>query len=145
MDLADAARSLHEEAAKTGEFIAPLRERFPRLNAADAYAIQRLNTEHRPHHEGRRIVGCKVGLTARAVQSQLGVDQPDFGMLFDDMGFGDAEPVPMGFLQQPRIEAEVAFVLRRDLSMERPGHVEVMNAIDHALPALEIVGSRIAG
>ncbi|HUG21897.1 2-keto-4-pentenoate hydratase [Piscinibacter sp.] len=139
----EAARTLRD-AARTGNFIAPLRDGMPGLDAAGAYAIQRLNTEHRMQ-EGRRVVGCKVGLTARAVQAQLGVDQPDFGMLFDDMGFGDAEPVPMAGLHQPKVEAEVAFVLGRDLAMERPGHVDVIKAIDHLLPAIEIVGSRIAG
>ena len=78
------------------------------------------------------------------MQAQLGVDQPDFGMLFDDMGFGDGEPVPMHGLQQPKIEAEVAFVLGRDLDMAKPGHADVIKAIDYVLPALEIVGSRIA-
>ncbi|HEU0202007.1 MAG TPA: fumarylacetoacetate hydrolase family protein [Burkholderiaceae bacterium] len=139
----DAARALRE-AARTGAFIAPLREQYPQLDAAGAYAIQRVNTEHRLREERRRIVGCKIGLTAKAVQVQLGVDQPDFGMLFDDGGFGDAEPVPMQRLQQPKVEAEIAFVLGTDLSMEHPGHVDVLKAIDHALPALEIVGSRIA-
>jgi 2-keto-4-pentenoate hydratase len=142
-DIAGAARSLRD-AARSGNFIAPLRETFAQMTAADAYAIQRANTEHRVHEQGRRIVGCKIGLTAKAVQAQLGVDQPDFGMLFDDMGFGDGEPVPMQALQQPKIEAEVAFVLGRDLDMENPGHADVIQAIDHLLPALEIVGSRIA-
>ncbi|HEU0201202.1 MAG TPA: 2-keto-4-pentenoate hydratase [Burkholderiaceae bacterium] len=141
--IAEAARALRE-AARTGAFIAPLREQYPQLDAAGAYAIQRVNTEYRLSEERRRIVGCKIGLTAKAVQAQLGVDQPDFGILFDDMGFGDAEPVPMRGLQQPKIEAEVAFVLGRDLSMEQPGHVDVLRAIDYALPALEIVSSRIA-
>jgi 2-keto-4-pentenoate hydratase len=143
VNIEGAARALRD-AARTGTFIAPLRERFPEMSAADAYAIQRTNTEHRVREEGRRIVGCKVGLTAKTVQAQLGVDQPDFGMLFDDMGFGDAQPVPMYGLQQPRIEAEVAFVLGRDLDTMSPGHIDVIEAIDHLLPALEIVGSRIA-
>jgi 2-keto-4-pentenoate hydratase len=140
--LADAARALRE-AARTGAFIAPLREIYPTINAASAYAIQRINTEQRLA-DGRRAVGCKIGLTAKAVQAQLGVDQPDFGMLFDDMGYGDGEPIPMAGLQQPKIEAEVAFVLGRDIEASRPTMVDVMNAIDYALPALEIVGSRIA-
>jgi len=113
------------------------------MNARDAYEIQRINTEHRVAG-GHRIVGRKIGLTARAVQAQLGVDQPDFGVLFEDMGYGDAEPVPLSALQQPKIEAEVAFVLGRDLSMATPSQVDVMGAIEYALPALEIVGSRIA-
>ena len=86
--LAEAADALWD-AARTGNYTQPLRVTYPGLDAADAYAIQRMNTERRLA-EGRRVVGCKIGLTARAVQAQLGVDQPDFGVLFDDMGFGDA-------------------------------------------------------
>jgi 2-keto-4-pentenoate hydratase len=91
------------------------------------------------------ICGRKVGLTARVVQRQLGVDQPDFGTLLDDMVFGDAELVLWAALQQPRIEAEIAFVLERDLAMPNPGLADAMQAIGFAQPALEIVGSRIAG
>jgi len=140
--ISEAAQSLRE-ASRTGAFVPPLRERYPRLDADSAYAIQRINTEQRIS-EGRRTVGCKIGLTARSVQAQLGVDQPDFGMLFDDMGYGDGEPVPVSVLHQPKIEAEVAFVFGRDLNVDNPSQVDVMNAIDYALPALEIVGSRIA-
>jgi 2-keto-4-pentenoate hydratase len=137
------AAALLRTAAHSGEFVAPLRERYAHMDAADAYAIQRINTEQRVQ-EGRRVVGCKIGLTSLSVQKQLGVDQPDFGMLFDDMGYGDGEPIPAHLLHQPKIEAEVAFVLGRDLNMSEPGHVDVLNAIEYALPALEIVGSRIA-
>lgn len=142
-EIAAAAQSLRD-AALSGDYLPPLRETWPGIDGAMAYAIQRTNTEHRIA-SGRRVTGCKIGLTAKVVQAQLGVDQPDFGMLFDDMGYGDGEPIPARVLQQPRIEAEIAFVLGRDLAMESPSQVEVMNAIDHALPALEIVGSRIAG
>ncbi|MBT2323725.1 2-keto-4-pentenoate hydratase [Variovorax paradoxus] len=141
--LAEAAAALRD-AAKSGNCIPPLRVSYPGLDAADAYAIQRMNSERRLA-EGRRMVGCKIGLTARAVQVQLGVDRPDFGVLFDDMSFGDAEPIPMQQLHQPKVEAEIAFVLGRDLDMGNPGHAEVIRAVDHVLPAIEIVGSRIAG
>ncbi|MDM0056490.1 2-keto-4-pentenoate hydratase [Variovorax fucosicus] len=141
--LAEAADALWG-AAKTGHYIPPLRATYPGLDAADAYAIQRRNTERRLA-AGRRVVGCKIGLTARAVQAQLGVDQPDFGVLFDDMSFGDAEPISMQRLHQPKVEAEIAFVLGRDLDMGNPGHADVVKAVDHVLPAIEIVGSRIAG
>lgn len=135
---ADALRA----AAESGQFIAPLSEQYPDFVLEDAYAIQQINTEHR-FAQGRRRVGCKIGLTSPAVQKQLGVDQPDFGILFDDMGFDEGLPIPLSKLQQPKIEAEVAFVLGRDLDMESPGLVDVMRAIEFALPALEVVGSRI--
>ena len=131
------------EAERSHRFIAPLRDTYAPLSIDDAYAIQRINTERRLS-AGRRIVGCKIGLTSVAVQKQLGVDQPDFGMLFDDMGYGDGEPIPASILTQPKIEAEIAFVIGRDLNVENPGQLDVINAIEYALPALEIVGSRVA-
>lgn len=140
--LAEAADALWGAAA-TGHCIPPLRDTHAGLDADDAYAIQRLNTDRRLA-EGRRSVGCKIGLTSRAVQAQLGVDQPDFGVIFDDMGYGDAEPIPMHRLQQPKVEAEIAFVLGRDLEHERPGLADVIGAVDHVLPAIEVVSSRIA-
>jgi len=139
--IAQAARAL-AHAARTHEYLPPLRETYPDIGIESAYAIQRLNTQ-RLLAEGRRIVGKKIGLTSLSVQKQLGVDQPDFGILFDDMSFGDADPIPASILHQPKIEAEIAFVLGRDLSMTHPGHLDVLNAIEYALPALEIVGSRI--
>lgn len=131
------------EAERSHRFIAPLRDTYAPLSIDDAYAIQRINTERRLA-VGRRIVGCKIGLTSVAVQKQLGVDQPDFGMLFDDMGYGDGEPIPASILTQPKIEAEIAFVIGRDLRVDHPGQLDVINAIEYALPALEIVGSRVA-
>ncbi|MCP1119404.1 2-keto-4-pentenoate hydratase [Robbsia andropogonis] len=141
-DSIEKAASALSEAARTGEYLPPLRETYPDIDIPSAYAIQRMNTERRIA-QGRRIVGCKIGLTSASVQKQLGVDQPDFGMLFDDMSFGDSEPIPASVLHQPKVEAEVAFVLRHDLSMPNPSHLDVLNAIDYALPAIEIVGSRI--
>jgi 2-keto-4-pentenoate hydratase len=138
-----AAQSLRE-AASSGAFIAPLRETYQQMTAEDAYVIQAINTAQQLK-AGRRVVGRKIGLTSLAVQRQLGVDQPDFGALFDDMGYGDGEPVPATRLHQPKIEAEIAFVLGRDLAGENPGHAQVLAALDYAVPALEIVGSRIAG
>ena len=139
--LQEAAASLRE-AARTGQWVAPLRETYPGLDADAAYAIQKINTDQRLA-QGRRIVGRKIGLTAKAVQAQLGVDQPDFGILFDDMGYGDGEPVPANVLQQPKIEAEIAFVMGRDIDAEMPSMVDVMRSIEYALPAMEIVGSRV--
>ncbi|MDB5958876.1 MAG: ScmD [Massilia sp.] len=142
MTIAEAAQLLRDAEA-SGRWIAPLRETFPGLDADAAYAIQKLNTDLRLRG-GARLVGAKIGLTSPAVQKQLGVNTPDYGVLFDDMGYAEGLPIPTANLQQPKIEAEVAFVLGRDLDLPNPTIVDVIGAIDYALPALEIVGSRIA-
>ena len=108
-----------------------------------AYAVAELNTLVRLE-SGRRIVGLKVGLTSRAVQQQLGVDQPDFGILFDDMEFLNGQEVPMARLLQPKVEAEVAFVVGRDIVGAAPTYSEFLGCLSHALPAIEIVDSAIA-
>ncbi len=107
-----------------------------------AYAVQHLLTED-ALASGRRIVGRKIGLTSAAVQKQLGVDQPDFGILFDDMEYGSGQEVPLSRLIQPKVEAEIAFVFERDLDAERPSLGHVLNAVGYALPAIEIVDSRV--
>ncbi len=107
-----------------------------------AYAVSELNTQARLA-EGRRIVGLKVGLTSKAVQLQLGVDQPDFGVLFDDMEFLNGQDAPVSRLMQPKVEAEVAFVVGRDLQGQTPSWGEFLGSLSHVLPALEIVDSAI--
>lgn len=108
-----------------------------------AYQVAELNTLARLE-SGCRIVGKKIGLTSKAVQQQLGVDQPDFGVLFDDMEFLDGAEIPTERLIQPKIEAEVAFVVGRDLPARSPTYGEFLNCLAYALPALEIVDSAIA-
>lgn len=110
---------------------------------ATAYRIQERLTQSRLR-DGWRLVGRKIGLTAKSVQRQLGVDRPDFGMLFDRMSVPDGESVAISTLIAPKCEAEIAFVLGADLDVERPTIVDALGAIDYALPAIEIVDSRIA-
>lgn len=109
----------------------------------DAYAVAALNTQARIA-AGARVIGKKVGLTSKSVQQQLGVDQPDFGVLFDDMEYLDGDAVPMSRLMQPKIEGEVAFVVARDLKGAIPSYSEFLASLAYALPALEIVDSAIA-
>jgi len=138
-----AALALREARARLHP-IAPISATFGIAGLEAAYAVAGLNTQARLAEPGRRIVGKKVGLTSKAVQQQLGVDQPDFGVLFDDMEVLDGEDAPMARLMQPKVEAEVAFVVGRDLEGAVPSWGEFLNAIAWALPAIEIVDSAIA-
>ena len=121
----------------------PVRDLIALNDVEAAYAVQEINTKHWLA-QGRRLVGRKIGLTSVAVQKQLGVDQPDFGMLFADMAVCDGEPVPLGAVLQAKAEAEIAFVLERDLTVEQPTVVDLIRAIGYALVAIEVVGSRVA-
>lgn len=139
------------QAAATGVPIAPVRDRLLLAATADglepasaAYAVQNDLTKRRLA-TGARLVGRKIGLTSLAVQKQLGVDQPDFGALFADMVYGDEEEIPWSRTQQPKVEAEVALVLERDLDRPDATLVDVIGATAYVLPALEVVGSRIEG
>ena len=131
-------------AAYTGTPLAPVRTRFDAGDTGAAYAVQQAQVSHWIE-SGRRPVGRKIGLTSPAVQKQLGVAEPDFGQLFADMVYGSGETIPVSRLQQPRVEAEIAVILSRDLDMEHATVADVINAIGCVLPALEVVGSRIAG
>ncbi|MEZ5890688.1 MAG: fumarylacetoacetate hydrolase family protein [Xanthobacteraceae bacterium] len=131
------------DAADTGTPVPPIRDRLAEGDLASAYAVQELNTE-RSLRAGRRLVGRKIGLTSLAVQKQLGVDQPDYGMLFADMAIPDGLEIPVNRLMQAKVEAEVAFVMGRDLDTDQPTVADLFRAIDYVVPAIEIVGSRIA-
>ncbi|WP_433345395.1 2-keto-4-pentenoate hydratase [Microtetraspora malaysiensis] len=135
---AAAARLL--EAYASGRPCEPVRDLIDGVD--DAYAVQNLVTE-RWLAQGRRLTGRKIGLTSTAVQRQLGVDSPDFGMLFADMAVPDGAEIPVGAVLQPRAEAEVALVLDRDLTHERHTVADIIRATAFVLPAIEIVGSRI--
>ncbi|WP_331769121.1 fumarylacetoacetate hydrolase family protein (plasmid) [Embleya sp. NBC_00888] len=138
------AADLLAGAAVTGVPCSPVRNLFSTPDVEIAYAVQRLNTDRRVA-AGHRLVGRKIGLTSEAVQRQLGVDQPDFGALLSDMAVPGNGVVPCGRLLQPKVEAEVALVLNADLPNVRCTIEDVMAATDFAVPALEIVDSRITG
>lgn len=131
------------EAARTGTAIGPLTTSEPGLTITDAYSIQLANVE-RALGQGRRIVGHKVGLTSKAMQEMLGVDEPDFGVLLDDMVVDDGAVIPLGRLMQPRVEAEIGFRLGRELSGPGATTADALGAIDSAVASLEVIDSRIA-
>jgi 2-keto-4-pentenoate hydratase len=137
------AADLIWNAHQNGTTCAPIRELIGMHDVAAAYAVQQINTE-RWLAQGRRLVGRKIGLTSIAVQKQLGVDQPDFGMLFADMCIADGEEIPFGTVSQAKVEAEIALVIERPLTHDRHTVADIINATAYALPAIEVVGSRIA-
>ncbi len=122
--------------------IDPVRDQLGSTDIDAAYMVQKINTEHHVK-SGRKICGRKIGLTSPAVQKQLGVDQPDYGMLYADMQFKSGDVIPSSRLMQPKIEAELAFVLNNDLPDADITESQLIASIDHVLPAIEIVGSRI--
>ncbi len=137
-EAADLIRRAHE----TGTACDPVRGLLPTQSVEAAYAVQKLNADYW-QQQGRRVVGCKAGLTSKTVQQQLGVDQPDFGLLYADMFVCDGEQVSLDAVLQPKVEAEVALVLGKDLDVDLPTVADVIGAVDYVLPAIEIVGSRI--
>lgn len=137
-----AAADLIEGAYQTKTAIAPLRDQFD-LDMGDAYRIQDANTK-RWLEAGRVLSGRKIGVTSKAVQTQLGVGQPDYGMLFADMAYADGETISMNHLLQPRIEGEIAFYLGKDLDQPGITLAEVLSAVEYAVAAIEVVDSRIA-
>jgi len=139
--LVSAALRLHEADLKK-EVCEPVRDIIGTADLDAAYSVQRMNTVRRIE-SGAKIIGHKIGLTAPVVQEQLGVDQPDFGLLWDDKEVEDGGVISISELMQPKAEAEIAFVLGTDLDGDHIGPEDIVDAIDHAMASIEIVGSRI--
>lgn len=138
-ELAESLKEAYSDAP-----IAPLRNTASDTSVDVAYTIQEANTSAWIASGERRLVGRKIGLTSKAVQTQLGVDQPDYGMLWADTAFVDGEVISYEHFLQPRVEAEIAFVIGRDVSGIDLTSTELIAAIEYAQIAIEIVDSRIA-
>ena len=123
--------------------VPPMRDGLDPTDADGAYQVQSINTRYWLD-EGRRIIGHKIGLTTPAVQAQLGVHQPDYGILFEDMRIADGGTLPAGTLLQPKCEAEVALIMGADLQDANATPESVAAAAAGAVIAIEIVDSRIA-
>jgi 2-keto-4-pentenoate hydratase len=140
-EVIEAAAARLRDAQVQGEPCAPVRELIGDSDITAAYEVQRINNDLRVA-KGGRVVGLKIGLTSLAVQKQLGVDQPDFGLLFADTEVENGGGVMASSILQPKAEAEIAFVMKHDLTgditLER-----AKAAIDYAVGAIEIVGSRV--
>lgn len=131
------------EAERTKQGIAPITERFAELDVTDAYEIQ-LEVLRRKLAEGRHVIGKKVGLTSVAMQKMLGVDEPDYGHLLDDMQVADGAVVDTSSMLIPRVEAEIGFVLSKDLVGPNITYLDVLMATKYVVPTIEIIDSRIA-
>ena len=123
--------------------VAPLRYQVDASDIALAYSIQQENHQ-RWSEQGRVTIGRKIGLTSTAVQAQLGVDQPDYGMVYADTCYCSGAQISVDQFLQPKVEAEIAFVLKTDLNADNLTIIDVINAVDYAVAALEIVDSRVA-
>ncbi|HYE64708.1 MAG TPA: fumarylacetoacetate hydrolase family protein [Pyrinomonadaceae bacterium] len=134
-------RALHR--AETERLpVDPLTEKFPSLTPAEAYSIQR-ELVGRKLREGARVIGRKIGLTSAAMQQALGVGEPDYGLLLDTMAVENGGTIELERLIQPKVEGEVAFVLKKDLRGPALTIADVLSATDYVTPALEIIDSRI--
>lgn len=124
------------------EPIAPITETHPDMTLDEAYAVQLHQVRHWVS-EGHRIRGHKVGLTSAVMQRQLGVDQPDYGHLTDDMFYLESLPISVDRFISPKVEPEIVFVLKKSLTGPGVTTADALSAVDYALPALEIIDSRI--
>lgn len=122
--------------------VAPLTDREADITIEDAYQIQEQMVKRRIE-AGETIVGKKIGVTSKAVQNLIGVDQPDFGQLTSGMCFYEGEDISLANLIQPKAEAEVAFVLKKDLVGPGITAKDVIAATDYIVPCFELVDSRI--
>jgi 2-oxo-hept-3-ene-1,7-dioate hydratase len=137
----DAARRL-DQAEEDRKPIGQLSLQYPEMTIEDAYAIQRAWTNIKLA-QGRRLLGRKVGLTSKAMQQAVGITEPDFGAIYDDMFFDDGSHVPIERFIAPRVEVELAFVLGRPLAGPGVTIFDVLRATEFVTPALEILDARV--
>lgn len=137
-----AAAAALDEAEKTRRQIGLLSLKHPGMTMDDAYAVQAAWVKKKIA-AGRRVMGWKIGLTSKAMQYALNIDIPDSGVLLDDMAFEDGAVIPADRFIQPRIEAEIAFIMKAPLNGPNISVFDVLNATDYICPALEILDTRI--
>ena len=138
----NAAAKRLREAELNSKTCAPVRDLIGETDMVSAYKVQEINTALRIK-EGARVIGSKIGLTAPVVQKQFGIDQPDFGRLWDDKEIANGGELSVTEVMQGRVEVELGFVLGRDLNQGSMTSVDVISAVDYVLPCIEVVGSRI--
>ncbi|MBT2738851.1 2-keto-4-pentenoate hydratase [Bacillus sp. ISL-7] len=130
------------QAEKNKKSVAPLTDLYPDITIHDAYRVQMKSIDQKVK-DGQKIVGKKIGLTSFAMQELLGVDQPDYGHLLDGMDIPNSGSIPIETLFNPKVEAELAFVLKKDLKGPAVTMEDVLEATEYIVPSIEIVDSRI--
>jgi 2-oxo-hept-3-ene-1,7-dioate hydratase len=140
-DLIDQLAAELHQSEKSRVQVEHFSKRFPGMTIADGYAVSRAWMKLKLA-EGRQVRGHKIGLTSRAMQQASQIDEPDYGTLLDDMFF-EAGDIPTQRFIAPRVEVELAFILKRDLQGERVSVDDVLDATDHVTPAIEIIDARI--
>ncbi|HTY34274.1 2-keto-4-pentenoate hydratase [Mycobacterium sp.] len=130
------------QAERSREPIAPLTARYPEIDVVDAYEIQLINIRQRVA-EGARVLGHKVGLSSLAMQQMMGVDEPDYGHLLDEMQVFEDTPVKAGRYLYPRVEVEVGFILSADLPGAGCTEDDVLAATGALAPSIELIDTRI--
>lgn len=141
LEIQQAAETLWQ-AEQTGVQCSLLSVAYPGMTMDHAYAVQAALIERR-QQASHRVIGWKIGLTSKAMQSALNITTPDSGVLMDDMLFADGATVPAGRFIQPRIEAEIAFVMRAPLTGGDITRDDVIDATDYVAPAIEILDTRV--
>lgn len=141
-DQVEAAASALDQAERSRTQIGLLSSTYAGMNMDDAYAVQAAWVRMKLQ-AGERIVGWKIGLTSKAMQSALQIDIPDSGVLLDSMKFDDGATIPAARFIQPRIEAELAFIMHTPLRGPDVTLFDVLNATEYVTPALEILDTRI--
>jgi 2-keto-4-pentenoate hydratase len=131
-----------KEAEVKREGMQPLTSLEPALSIQEAYQIQLMNIQAKLQ-AGQSVTGKKIGLTSLAMQKMLGVDQPDYGHLLSEMVYTNGSEIPFSKVMQPKVEAEIAFVLKKDLVGPHVTALDVLLATDYIVPSFEIVDSRI--
>ncbi|MFL6562945.1 MAG: 2-keto-4-pentenoate hydratase [Bacillus sp. (in: firmicutes)] len=130
------------QAEKNKKSVVPLTDLYPDITIHDAYQVQMKSIDQKVK-DGQKIVGKKIGLTSFAMQELLGVDQPDYGHLLDRMKIPNGGSIPMETLFNPKVEGELAFVLKKDLIGPAVTVEDVLEATEYIVPSIEIVDSRI--
>jgi 2-keto-4-pentenoate hydratase len=130
------------QAERSREPIAPLTSAYPDIDVVDAYEIQLINIRQRVA-EGARVLGHKVGLSSLAMQQMMGVDEPDYGHLLDEMQVFEDTPVKAGRYLYPRVEVEVGFILAAELPGAGCTEDDVLAATEALAPSIELIDSRI--